>query len=257
MMNVRKSYGIICCRPSKKGTEILMIKKSTTYHFCEFVAGRYRKANYNHLTRLFNNMTYHEKVDILSMDFQAMWYRIYHEIHDKNSNNVWTSTYFKKKNKFEKTFMPDRGEYLRRLISNSKNVDTLWEFPKGRQHNNESEIETAIREFHEETGIDSTQYKILWNITPYIETYTDFGITYKNTYYFAEAIGTWEPIYHFCDKQINEVAAIQWVSKNELCFMQLEPITYRRLLNSFNKVIKKYKNNSSYTQTDEKKTAYI
>lgn len=243
MLNVRKSYGIICCRPTIKGVDILMIKKATTYHFCEFVAGRYRRKNYNHLSRLFNNMTYHEKVDILSMDFQSMWYRIYHERPDKSlDSNIWTASYFKKKNKFEKSFMTDRGEYLRNLISNSRNVETPWEFPKGRPHEHESEIETAIREFKEETNVDSSKYKILWNVAPYVETYTDFGVTYKNTYYFAEAVGPiWEPVYRFCDKQASEVAAIQWVSRNELCFMQLEPVTYRRLLNSFEKIIRKYK----------------
>jgi 8-oxo-dGTP pyrophosphatase MutT (NUDIX family) len=248
MLNVRKSYGIICCRTTDKGVSILMIKKATTYHFCEFVAGRYRRANYNHLTRLFNNMTYHEKVDILSMNFQNMWYRIYHERPDTDMiSNVWVASYFKKKNKFEKSFMSDRGEYLKRLISNSRNVETPWEFPKGRPHERESEIDTAIREFSEETGVDSSKYKILWDTQPYVETYTDFGVTYKNTYYFAEAIGEWEPVYKFCDKQVSEVAAIRWVPRNELSLMQLEPITFRRLLNSFEKITRKYKDSHKKT----------
>jgi 8-oxo-dGTP pyrophosphatase MutT (NUDIX family) len=254
MPNIKKSYGIICCRPDDKGMQILMVKKATTYHFCEFVAGHYRKFNEVHIIKLFNNMTYHEKMDILSMKFQNMWYRIYMENPDKvflqGTKNFWATSYFKKKNKFESTFLQDSGEKLRKLLSHSNNVDTPWEFPKGRKEGvKEENIETAIREFYEETGVDDTQYRLLWHIKPYISSYTDFGTTYKNTYYYAEAIDKWEPIYKFYDKQqICEVSAVCWINKSDLQHMKLEEITFKRLVNSFKKIVKKYKNTKIHTK---------
>jgi hypothetical protein len=254
MPRIKKSYGIICFRPSENGVKILMIKKSTTYHFCEFIAGHYGKHNNLHMHKLFNNMTYHEKMDILSLKFQNMWYRIYRENPDKvflqSNQSFWAASYLKKKNKFETSFLQDGGEKLRKLISKSCNVDTPWEFPKGRKDEKkcEGEIETAIREFYEETGISDNKYTMLWHIKPYIETYTDFGTTYQNIYYYADAIGIWEPEFKFYDKQqIAEVSDVKWISKNDLAHMKLEEITYKRLLNSFNKIISKYRRNNSYT----------
>lgn len=252
MPGIKKSYGICCFKRGANGLQLLMVKKSTTYHFCEFVAGHYRKQNDLHICRLFANMTYWEKMDILSMKFANMWYRIYKENPDKvffqSSQNIWASSYVKKKGKFEETFLRDSGVKLRKLIANSCNVDTPWEFPKGRRDESkkEGEIETAIREFYEETGIKDNQYKILWHVKPYVETYTDFGTTYQNIYYFADALPTCEPEFKFYDKQqISEISAVQWVSKADLASMKLEKITYKRLLNSFTKIITKYKSAGS------------
>jgi len=260
MPNIKKSYGIICCRRGKEGVQIMMVKKSTTYHFCEFVAGHYRKHNETHLAKLFNNMTYHEKMDILSMKFQTMWYRIYREnpdeVYMQGTRNPWASSYIKKKSKFESTFMQDGGARLKRLIEQSNNVDTEWEFPKGRKNSpDESHIDAASREFSEETGVDREQFKILWHVRPYVSTYDDFGTTYQNTYYYAEAIGDWEPVYRFYNKhQISEVSAVRWVTKSSLLHMNLEAVTYNRLVKSFEKAIKKYKNSTSRVRDN---SAYV
>jgi 8-oxo-dGTP pyrophosphatase MutT (NUDIX family) len=255
MTKIKRSYGIICCRQNKtKGVEIILIRKPTTYHFCEFVAGHYRKNDNTHLHKLFNNMTYHEKMDILSMKFANMWYRIYKSNPDQIflqsiGSNI-SKQYIRKKNKFDITFLQDGGSRLKKLISESINVETTWEIPKGRKNDdNEYDIDTAIREFSEESLIPRNNYDILWRIKPYIETYTDFGVTYQNIYYYAKAIKNekgedWEPSIKFGNKQqISEVSAIRWCSINDLSNISLEKTTYQRMLNMFKKVAKKYKNN--------------
>lgn len=259
MSAIKKSYGILCCRPSTHGTEILMVKRSTTYHFCEFISGHYRKQNNQQLINLFNNMTSHEKMDILSMKFSNMWYRIYREHVDESTfafTSKWASSYFKKKSKFESSFLYDSGVRLKSLIESSTNVDTPWEFPKGRKMNldeqkqdqkqdqkQENDVNAAIREFQEETEQDESKFTLLLHIKPYVETYTDFGITYQNIYFYALANGKWDPIYKFGSKtQVSEIADIKWVSLNKLSFLNLEPLTYRRLIKSFRAIIKKYKN---------------
>jgi 8-oxo-dGTP pyrophosphatase MutT (NUDIX family) len=246
MPKIKDSYGIICCRPSKDGTQLLMIKKSTTYHFSEFIHGKYTKHDNTHLIRLFNNMTYHEKTDILTLNFQTMWYRIYRmnpSQYEHNRNNRMLSVYYDKKSKFETTFLHDGGTRLKKLIDQSTNGETPWEFPKGRKNNiHEHTLDTAIREFTEETGIEKSKYRILWRVLPYIECYKDFGTTYRNTYYIAEAIGEWEPIYNFTNNtMVNEVSSIKWVCKQHLRFMDLDSVSYMRVNKSIKKIIKKYK----------------
>lgn len=248
MPPIRKSYGLICLRPGPSGHQILMVKKSVTYHFCEFAAGHYHKHNSSHLQQLFNNMTYHEKMTILSMKYQNIWYQIYRENPDKvflqGCKSVWASSYFKKKKKFEMSFLIDNGESLRELISSSHNAETPWEFPKGRRNESmgESDISCAIREFYEETGVNDSQFSIIWHIPPYVTTYTDFGTVYQNIYYFAKATSIYEPEFKFYDKQqMSEISACKWVSKCDLASLMLEPIAYKRLMNSFTRIIKKYK----------------
>lgn len=241
MPNIKKSYGLICFRKNTQGShELIMIKKSVTYYFCEFVSGRYVKNDDTRLITLFNNMTYHEKIDILNLNFENLWYRIYKKKPDSGD----LSTYLKKKNKFEETFLKDGGKRLRKLMSYSVNVDTPWEFPKGRKdtQKREQDLDTAIREFTEETGINSEKYKILWHIIPYVETYMDFEVTYQNVYFYAQAVGVWEPELKFYDKeQIGEISDVKWISRADLRHIKLEALTYQRLLKSFDKIIKKYR----------------
>jgi 8-oxo-dGTP pyrophosphatase MutT (NUDIX family) len=236
-MRIAKSYGIICIKKHLNETKFLMIKKAITYHFAEFVNGHYKKKNESHLSKLFNGMTYNEKMDILSFNFDNLWYRIYRQFPDKIQNNKLISFYHNKKNKFENTFLHDQ-KLLRKIISNTTNTDTLWEFPKGRSNNDEKNINTAIREFTEETGINEDKIKIIWSMTPYVETYKDFGMTYQNIYYYAEAIDEWEPKINFLNNcQISEVSNVAWISKSDILSLK-QP----RLINFINKIFKKYKN---------------
>jgi 8-oxo-dGTP pyrophosphatase MutT (NUDIX family) len=248
MTRIKKSYGIACCRTHPTyGLQIILIKKPTTYHFCEFVSGRYRKNDDAHLKKLFNNMTYHEKMDILSLQFSTMWYRIYKSSLDQYFSKtmvVQNRQYMRKKTKFETSFLQDGGTRLKKLIADTTNAETLWEIPKGRkmEHVSEEHINAAIREFTEESGIDSAKYSVLWHLQPYIETYADFGTTYQNIYYYAKAIGEWEPTIKFSNgAQISEVSAISWCSIRDIENMKLDPSTYKRLIKMFKKITKKYK----------------
>jgi 8-oxo-dGTP pyrophosphatase MutT (NUDIX family) len=249
MPKLKRSFGLICTRRNEKGLQIILVKKPVTYYFCEFVSGHYRKNDDTHLHKLFNNMTYHEKMDILSMNFANMWYRIYRSNPDhvflQSSGSYLSKQYISRKNKFEIAFMQDRGQRLKRLIADSLNVDTLWEIPKGRKKelSGEYDIDAAVREFTEESGISPESYEILYRLKPYIETYSDFGVTYQNIYFYAKAIGKWEPTIKFGNnQQISEVSAIRWCNTNDLLNLTLEKTTYMRLVNMFQKVSKKFKN---------------
>lgn len=247
MTIIKKSYGIICTRYIQNiGLQIILIKKPLTYYFCEFMSGKYYH-DYNTLLFLFNNMTYHEKMDILSMNFETLWYRLHKNEH--NSRYPIKGTYYiKQKSKFEMFTNVDRGELLKKLLVNTTNSETIWEIPKGRkdESKNELEINTALREFYEETLITEDKFEILFNIKPYIETYTDFGVTYQNIYYYAKSINNdWEPKVIFSNgKQIAEVADIKWCSLNDIKNIRLDKFTYNRLIKLFKKVKLVYSNNN-------------
>ena len=122
-MSIKKSYGIICCKTDKlKGFQIILIKKPVTYYFCEFVSGRYKKNDDVHLKKLFDNMTYFEKMDILSLNFNILWYRIYKVDPDqsylRSCPAFISKQYYKKKDKFDICFLRDNGERLKKIIIN-------------------------------------------------------------------------------------------------------------------------------------------
>jgi ADP-ribose pyrophosphatase YjhB (NUDIX family) len=217
-----------------------MIKKNTTYHFAEFLNGKYSTGARETIIRLFNGMSFYEKKDILSLNFSQMWYRLHNEndyVMRKKSNS-----YIKKKSKFENAFMCDGGKFLNELMSESKiTADTPWEFPRGRKQNNEKDINTALRELQEEAGVNIEQIKILYHIDPYRESYTDYRVKYKNTYYFAEMED--EKYNPFIDATniSGEVSNISWISLGDLESLKLDDNSKKRLKMLLKNVSSRYR----------------
>ena len=207
------STGIACCRINGTTPEILLICKRCTYSFVEFVHGKYSNDHFlgnSQLIKLFNGMTVEEKIDILSMNFSQIWYRIWLDNNKKKP-------YFISKNKFESTFLTDEGVKLKKLISNSENADRVWEIPKGRKRfKNEADINCAIREFYEETNVKKNSYKLIPRAKR-TYSYIDTGIEYINTYYIAIAKHLFDPKINFNTyDQIDEVCDIKWMSIEDI-----------------------------------------
>ncbi len=151
MSKYKTSYGLALCRYNRTKeanncVEILSIKKRFTYYYFSFINGFYkgkslRNDEVRYVKYLFDNMSFQEKLTILSMNYGTMWWYIWlnnpenginmFEKTTKNntnkilynfnlspntnnsseSNNIQTNliqavygynTYFKRKNKFEK-----------------------------------------------------------------------------------------------------------------------------------------------------------
>jgi 8-oxo-dGTP pyrophosphatase MutT (NUDIX family) len=255
------SYGISLCRynPDKNNqNEILMIKKRYTYYYFSFVFGHYKKYNNKQLQYLFNNMTFGEKIDILSMKFSNIWYRLWISNPEQNysmnkmynhpnadeldCNNI--KCYFRKKNKFENVFLRDGGKRLKRLVNNSSNAVTPWEIPKGGINPGEKHLDCAIREFEEETGIKSMDYTILWEVDPITVSHKDDNVIYKSVYYIAylNKNSTWRPKIKFDTyHQLSEIEQVCWVSLNEISFLNLDEKIKKRLCKIYKNIIYHFK----------------
>ena len=94
-----------------------------------------------------------------------------------------------------------------------KQVQGHWGFPKGHVENNETEIETAIREIKEETNLDveiNEKFR-------YVETYSPKeNVTKDVDFFVANKIGG------DVKPQEEEVSEIKWVSPKEA----LELVSY-------------------------------
>ena len=175
-MITKTSIGIILVKPGglNNPPEALLVHKRYTYAFNEFINGNYIylhnnpskyfiKKNYTIMSvdMLLEQMTTDELLDIMSLNFEQMWYRLCLSVSNTDPY------YLKKYNKFKTEFLDyDSGKKLISMIKNTKlRGNLLWEIPKGRKSDSrESDIDCAMRELEEEAGIKRDLYKIIPNI---------------------------------------------------------------------------------------------
>jgi ADP-ribose pyrophosphatase YjhB (NUDIX family) len=244
-MHTVTSYGIALMRKnnSKERYEFLFIKKRITYAFITFVKGIYHKNIDNDVVHLFNNMTIEEKICIMSLNFSNIWYMSY-LTSPRYMTSKEISKYENCKAKFEKRFLSDNGTRLKRLIQKSKSVDNVWEMPKGMKNKNESDINTAIREFSEETGIKKNKYKILWEEARFEYVFTDENVEYKYVYYPAIMLDQkYQPsidIHTTVKSNLMESSDIKFLSVEDICLIHSKSHSLVSLLKRIKKKIRKY-----------------
>jgi ADP-ribose pyrophosphatase YjhB (NUDIX family) len=127
-------------------------------------------------------MTREELFDILSLNFEQMWYRIWLTADNRDLYN-------KKYAKFQSTFMrDDGGAALRRAVMVARAAGVfLWEVPRGRRLNaREADIICATRELYEETGVEKSEYRLLPGVKRRV-SYVSSGTRYICAYYVALA----------------------------------------------------------------------
>ena len=243
---VKRSIGIILCNYSPgKMPEVLLVHKRYTYAFMEFVHGKYAHCRYGiteihkSVAKLLTNMTCEELLIIWSLNFQQMWYHIW-------LDDTLNKELFQRKNcKFQSIFMrADGGESLRKLIKNIRAVGTLlWEIPKGKHSNSrEEDINCAVRELYEETGVNKNSYRILPNIKKNI-SYISNGNKYEFIYYVA--IANSKTLHrHPTIRDINhiaEISEVKWHNIEQIRVINTNPQLQVMIKSVFN-YVKKYIN---------------
>ena len=114
-------------------------------------------------------------------DFDELWKEIWSNSTDDKSveHNL---EYYRAKEQF--TILK---EYILPQIAHRINITynvPEWGFPKGKRNGGESNLECAIREFEEESGLEESDYIVLDRLYPLIENITGSnGVNYKHVYY--------------------------------------------------------------------------
>ena len=92
-----------------------------------------------------------------------------------------------------------------------------WGFPKGHMEKGETEKNTALREFYEETG---------FQLSPYIELNKKYIV--KNNIYFQVSINNINEIIKIVENipDGNEIEKYEWFSINEILNMNIKDLNF-------------------------------
>jgi 8-oxo-dGTP pyrophosphatase MutT (NUDIX family) len=122
---------------------------------------------------------------------------------------------------------------MKRLMRQSTECapSRVWEIPKGRKkHSGEHDMDCAIREFYEETGIPRNKYHITHGT--YNVSYLENGIRYDVTYFIAI---TSRVITHKISAssmiQLDELCDMKWVSGADMpAYISRDVAGHRRVI---------------------------
>jgi len=236
------SYGIILFRSSLNGLQFLMLRRKDSFGYIDFMRGKYSPYNIDHIQNIINEMSITEKEELLSESFDNLWKNMWGNI----SNLQYRNEEFVSSKKFDLIksgiIIDDNKITLKDIIekSNTKWKETEWEFPKGRRNYQEKDLDCAIREFEEETGISKSCINIIENVIPFEETFIGTNHkSYKHNYFLAKMEQNEDFLPDF---QPTEVSKLEWKTLEE-CLESIRPynLEKKQLILNINKVLQEYR----------------
>ena len=238
------SYGIILFRSSLKGLQFLMIRRKDSFGYIDFLRGKYSPYNIDHTQNIINEMSLSEKDRILNEPFDILWKLMWGE----SSNIQYRNEEGSSSKKFDLIkngiIIENEKINLHDIIerSNTKWDETEWEFPKGRRNYQEKDLDCALREFEEETGILKQNILIVENVLPFEEIFIGTNHkSYKHKYFLAYINETEieETLHNY---QKSEVSKLEWKTMDE-CLESIRPynLEKKQLITNINKVLEEYR----------------
>ncbi len=235
------SYGIILFRQICTDIEYLMIRRKDSFGYIDFIRGKYSLNNIFQIQKCIDEMSIKEKNRIVSLPFEQLWSDLWGD----NSVPLYRSEESSSSKKFDtlKNGILIGGEEIsiQGLVNKSMTtwIDQEWEFPKGRRNYKENDMECALREFEEETGMKRMDIQIVENIIPYEEYFIGSNFkSYKHKFYVAHTeINTMD----MSTFQKTEVSKMQWMDI-DTCLQHIRPYNLEKktILSNINKMLKTY-----------------
>ena len=218
------SYGIILYNYDNKTNEpsIVMVERKDSLSYIEFMRGKYKSIyDTKYIKLLFSRFSKKELNDINEYEFDVLWKNLW--IHTETINPRIKKEYRKSKSEFNKLkegYLKDGNKinikYLVDAITDPY-LTNEWEIPKGRRKMHENNRCCAIREFEEETNVESSSYKLYKNIIPIIEEYIGINnVRYKHVYYIGILPKKCELFINEDNKdQYTEIKSIKWCTEED------------------------------------------
>lgn len=235
----------------KAGTlQVLMIQRKDSLRFVEFIRGKYTIKDTAYIKQLLSNMTAAERRLVITKSFPDLWCHVWGTTNPRNHRNDFEQSAAK----FAQ--LSESGDLARLLEETAPLYETPeWGFPKGRRNLNESDLECAIRECMEETGLRRTQLMIFDSVEPLTETfYGDNHVHYCHKYFPALVDATTLPAYNPLNPHMTrEIGAIEWLTvDNALVRIRPDNVEKKEILLRASALFKSYvpyKNERHFNKT--------
>ena len=163
----------------KTNLTTLLVRRKDSMGYTDIIRGRFNEDdNYEMAKRFLEESTSIERYNLMRYcdNHDMLWDMLW----VNHKSKCYISERHNAKNKFERLD-------IRQLISETSARLNYpeWGFPKGRRNMHESDCQTAVREYVEETGYSKKDIRIL-NIPPLEESFTgNNGVNYLHKYYIA------------------------------------------------------------------------
>ena len=235
------SYGIILFRVHHNVNQYLMIRRKDSFGYIDFIRGKYSLSNIFQINKCIDEMSCAEKGRILTTSFGNLWKGLW----GVNSTPLYRSEESSSSKKFEALRAGIRVNNtiitLENIVhtSTTRWTDQEWEFPKGRRNYKENDVECALREFEEETGVSSSNIQLIDNIIPYEEYFIGSNFkAYKHKFYLAYTNVQCSDMSSF---QKTEVSKMQWMDI-DTCMQYIRPynVEKKTILCNIDKMLHKY-----------------
>ena len=210
------SLGIIAYRNNdiNTGIEYLLIRRKDSMGFVDFMRGKYNINNDMYLQNIVDVMTINEKNMITQLSFDDLWDHLWnHQTLSSRYRNEYDQAK-KKFNTIKSGYINHNNEIISvdALLEKSTTnwIEPEWGFPKGRRNFKENDLTCALREFSEETGVNSRYLHLIHNLLPYDEVFIGSNFkTYRSRYFIGKINND---VSNCMKKQDSEVGDIFWCS---------------------------------------------
>lgn len=238
------SFGIILFRHSPKGLQFLMIRRKDSFGYIDFVRGKYLCYNINQLQQIVDEMSSCEKERIRNDSFESLWQNMWGESNGMQCKGEEVVSFKKFDSIKNGVVIDDNLITLDDIINNSKTewCETEWEFPKGRRNFQEKDLECALREFEEETGISTESISMIDNLLPFDEVFIGSNHKcYKHKYFLAYMKQT-PASDDLNNYQKSEVSKLEWKTIDE-CMESIRPyhLEKKKLINNISTMLNEYR----------------
>jgi ADP-ribose pyrophosphatase YjhB (NUDIX family) len=239
------SCGIILFRRNKESgiIEYLMNRRRNSYGYVDMIRGKYNVYDINQMASLVQQMSATEKESLLTKTFDELWNGMWGGMSATMAQNEYLAS-SKKFNHIKSGVTVDNTLFKIEDIVNNCNTEwneTEWEFPKGRRSTiKERDLECALREVCEETGITPDNIDIIENLITFEETF--IGTNYK-CYKHKYFLGTLKnPDISLSNFQHSEVSKLEWKSLDE-CLQIIRPdnLEKKGLITNINNVLQQFR----------------
>jgi len=231
------SYGFICFRIAEdeetheRYPTYLMVQRKDSLSYVEFMRGKYDLENRTYVMRLFSNMTKEERDKIHhNADFDCLWKDMWCKGQEEGTNgcksfnreygdalekfNLIKKGYFVKNPQTDSTTFVNIDYYIKNTTIEYD--ETEWGFPKGRRNVNENDINCAVREFKEETGINPRHLDICADLKPLEEIFSGSNKKrYKHVYYVARIVSNDKDVPFEHPPSCREIKDVKWFTYEE------------------------------------------